>query len=67
LFSVIFKHADPLAMHVNDQGFHGSQISKFNPKALAISSALPNWQLGLPFSKSMMKRNPVPEVMAKSF
>jgi hypothetical protein len=28
---------------------------------------LPSWQVGFPFSKSIMNRNPVPEVMAKSF
>jgi hypothetical protein len=37
------------------------------PSVCRTVSTLPNWQVSLPFSRSMMKRRPVPEVSAKSF
>lgn len=43
----------------------GTRVS-FIPSVLRTVSTLPNWQVGLPFSRSMMKRRPVLEVRAKS-
>ena len=37
------------------------------PRVFRTVSTLPTWQVGLPCSTSMMKRRPVPEVMARSF
>src|ERR1035438_2436329 len=37
------------------------------PSVCRTVSTLPIWQVSLPFSRSMMKRSPVPEVSAKSF
>lgn len=37
------------------------------PRVFSTVSTFPTWQVGLPCSTSMMKRRPVPEVMAKSF
>jgi len=36
------------------------------PKVARTDKTLPSWQVGLPFSKSMMKRKPVPAVRARS-
>ena len=45
----------------------GGAKSSLTPKVFKTVNALPIWQVGLPFSRSMMKRSPVPEVRAKDF
>jgi hypothetical protein len=45
----------------------GGVTSNFTPKVFRTVSAFPIWQVGFPFSKSMMKRRPVPEVRASAF
>lgn len=45
----------------------GGTKSSLTPKVFKTVNTLPIWQVGLPFSRSMMKRSPVPEVRAKDF
>jgi hypothetical protein len=67
LASLIDQQANPAAIPLDGQGVHDPWISSFIPSTRTISKALPNWQVGLPFSKSTMNRKPLPEAMAKSF
>ena len=65
--SLVDKQANPAAIPLDVQGVHDPWISSFIPSTRTISKALPNWQVGLPFSRSTMNRKPLPEAMAKSF
>jgi hypothetical protein len=62
--AIVLQHANAPPIQMNDQGIHGASISSFKPKTRTISKALPSWHVGFPFSRSMMNRRPVPEVIA---
>lgn len=67
------QSASQMPMQVDIEGAHdqtprGTRPANATstPKVLRTARVLPSWQVGLPFSRSMTNRNPVPAAMASS-